>query len=157
MSEIDPWRGSSRARRLYERVREHGFGTLTAFANARPAVSLVALAHELGLNESAAGHVWRGLLDEAERHSQVTRFMRDVLVRELAAEFPAGWPAVMNVDNRCKATLALNRWCYFMPETHVDRAEQVREVLQTAPPRPGWHPRDPDDELLRTLLPDGEA
>jgi hypothetical protein len=47
MNEGHPWRGNWRVR-LYERVRERGYDSLTAFANARPTASLVALAEELG-------------------------------------------------------------------------------------------------------------
>jgi hypothetical protein len=47
MSGGHAWRGNWKVR-LFERVRELGDESLTAFANARPAVPLVALADELG-------------------------------------------------------------------------------------------------------------
>jgi hypothetical protein len=78
------WQGNVKAR-LYERVRERGYDSLTAFAEARPTASLVALAEELGPDEVAGVQVFSGLVAEAERNNQVTRLVRGQLVRELAA------------------------------------------------------------------------
>ncbi|MBN1209771.1 MAG: NUDIX hydrolase [Myxococcaceae bacterium] len=156
MSDGRPWQGNWKAR-LYERVRERGFASLTAFAEARPAVPLYALAEELGKDDVAAVQVLSELLAEAERRKQVTRFVRDVLVRELSQSLPDGWPAVLDDANRFKVAKALGRWSAYTPETHQSRAEQVRAALRATPPPPGWRPLGPDDELLRTLLPDEEA
>ncbi len=46
MSEGRAWEGNWKVR-LYERVRERGFNSLTAFAEARPAVPLYALAGDV--------------------------------------------------------------------------------------------------------------
>ncbi|MFL5346192.1 MAG: NUDIX hydrolase [Hyalangium sp.] len=157
MSDGMAWRISDRARRLYERIRERGYSSLMAFAKARPAVPLVVLVRELGLRDDAAGTLLLGLFDEAERGNRVTRLVRDVLARTLAEEFPEGWPAVMDVDNRCKAAQALSRWQAFIPVTYDERAYAITETLRSEPPHPGWRPLGPDDALLRTLLPDEEA
>lgn len=155
MSEGSAWRGNWRVR-LYERVRERGYDSLTAFADARPTASLVALAEELG--EDVAGvQVLSGLLAEAERRKQVTRFMRGVLVRMLSQSLPEGWPAVLDHANRFKVAKALGAWSGYMPETHEERVRQAGDALLATPPPPGWRPLGPDDELLRTLLPDEEA
>ncbi|HZI16643.1 MAG TPA: NUDIX hydrolase [Myxococcus sp.] len=150
------WRGNVRAR-LYERVRERGYDSLTAFAEARPAIPLYVLADELGKDDVAAVQVLSGLLGEAEQRKQVTRFVRDVLVRELAEALPDGWPAVLDDANRFEVAMALARWSTYTPETHRGRVDQVGDALLAAPPPPGWRPLGPDDELLRTLLPDEEA
>ena len=97
------------------------------------------------------------LLAEAEQRKQVTRFVRDVLVRLLAQSLPDGWPAVMDDANRFKVAKALGSWSAYTPETHQAGAEQVRAALRATPPPAGWRPLGPDDELLRTLLPDKEA
>jgi hypothetical protein len=99
MSDGGTWRGNIRSR-LYERVRERGYDSLTAFAEARPAVPLYVLADVLGKDDVAAVQVFSGLLAEAERRKQVTRLVRDVLVRELAESLPEGWPAVMDDATR---------------------------------------------------------
>jgi len=153
MSEGRSWRGNWRVR-LYARVRERGYDSLTAFANARPTASLVALAEELGKDDVAGVQVLSGLLAEAEQRGQVTRFVRDVLVRELSECLPDGWPTVLDDANRFKVAKALGSWFADTPETHKERADQVGDALLATPPPPGWRPLGPDDELLLTLLPD---
>ena len=156
MNDGGAWRGNIRAR-LYERVRERGYASLTAFADARPAVPLHMLADELGKDDVAAVQVFSGLLAEAERSKQVTRLVRDVLVRELAESIPEGWPTVMDDANRFKVAEALGSWFAYTPETHRERADQVMAALRATPPPLGWRPLGPDDELLLTLLPDEEV
>ncbi len=156
MTEGNAWQGNWRVR-LYERVRERGFDSLTAFAEARPAVPLHALAEELGEDDVAGVQVLGGLLTEAEQRKQVTRFVRDVLVRILSQSIPDGWPAVLDEQSRFSVAQALAMWTSFTPETHKERVKQVRAALRAEPPPPGWRPLGPDDELLRTLLPDEEV
>jgi hypothetical protein len=156
MSEDRSWEGNWKVR-LYERVRERGFASLTAFAEARPAVPLYLLAEELGRNDVAGVQVLSGLLAEAERRKQVTRFVRDVLVRELSDGLPGGWPAVLDDANRFEVAMALARWKSYTPEAYKVRVDQVGDALLATPPPPGWRPLGPDDELLRTLLPDEEV
>ena len=156
MSEGRSWRGNWKVR-LYERVRESGHTSLTAFAEARPTASLVALAEELGEDDVNAVQVFSGLVAEAERSHQLTRLVRGQLVRELSQRLPNGWPTVMDDANRFAVAVALARWSSYTPETHEKRVEQVRATLRSSPPPPGWRPLGPDDELLRTLLPDEEV
>jgi hypothetical protein len=156
MSGGQAWRGNWRVR-LYERLRERGYDSLTAFANARPTASLVALAAELGEDDVAGVQVLSGLLAEAEQRKQVTRFVRDVLVRELSECLPDGWPAVLDDANRFKVAKALGSWFADTPPTHRERADRVGDALLATPPPPGWRPLGPDDELLLTLLPDEDV
>ena len=156
MSDGRAWQGNVKAR-LYERVRALGYDSLAAFADARPAVPLYLLAEELGKDDVAGVQVLSGLLAEAEKRKQVTRFVRDVLVRMLAQSVPDGWPAVMDDANRFKVAEALGSWSAYTPETHEKRVEQARAALRATPPPPGWRPLGPDDALLLTLLPDERA
>jgi|SRR6218665_922949 len=156
MSDGHAWRGNWKAR-LYERIRERGFSSLSAFAEARPAVPLYLLAEELGEDDIAAVQVFSGLLAEAEQRKQVTRLVRDVLVRELSESLPEGWPATLNDETRFAVASAIGFWSAYTPKTHEKRVEQARAALRAAPPPPGWRPLGPDDELLRTLLPDEEV
>ena len=156
MNEDRSWEGNWRVR-LYERVRERGYTSLTDFAAARPTVSLVELAEELGGDDVNAVQVLSGLLAEAEQRKQVTRFERDVLVRMLSQSLPGGWPAVMDDPARFAVGKALGRWIGYTPEAHQERSERIIAALLAMPPPPGWRPLGPDDELLRTLLPDEEA
>ncbi|NVJ05093.1 NUDIX hydrolase [Myxococcus sp. AM001] len=155
MSGGEAWRGNIKAR-LYERARERGFGSLTAFAEARPAVPLYALADELG-NDVAAVQVLSGLLYEAQQRKQVTRLVRDVLVRELAERFPNGWPGTLDNVTRGEVALGLGTWSAYSPETHKERVDRAGDALLANPPPAGWRPLGPDDAFLRTLLPDEEA
>ncbi len=155
MSEGSAWQGNWRVR-LYERVRERGYDSLTSFAEARPSAPLYQLAEELG--EDVAGvQILTGLLAEAERRKQVTRFARGVLVRMLSESIPDGWPAVMDDEARVEIALALGSWTAYTPESHKERARRAGDALLATPPPPGWRPLNADDELLRTLLPDEEA
>ncbi|ATB44331.1 hypothetical protein CYFUS_009818 [Cystobacter fuscus] len=156
MRDGHPWQGNWVAR-LYERVRERGYDSLTSFADARPTASLVALAKELGEDDVAGVQVLRGLLAEAEQRKQVTRFVRDVFVRLWSQSVPGGWPAVLDDANRFKVAKALGSWFAYTPETHKERVDQASDALLAAPPPPGWRPLRPDDELLLTLLPDEEV
>jgi len=156
MSEDHSWGGNWKAR-LYERVRERGYDSVTAFANAHPTASLVALADELGPDDIAGVQVLSGLLAEAEQRKQVTRLVRDVLVRQLSQSLPEGWPAVLDDGNRFKVAEALGLWSAFTPEAYEERVRQTGDALFATPPPPGWRPLGPDDELLRTLLPDEEV
>ncbi|ATB40315.1 NUDIX hydrolase [Cystobacter fuscus] len=156
MSKDRSWEGNWKVR-LYERVRELGYDSLTAFADARPTASLVALAEELGPDDVAGVQVFSGLVAEAERNHQVTRLVRGQLVRELCACLPNGWPAVLDDANRFKVAKALGLWSSFTPTTHEERVRRAGDALLATPPSPGWRPLGPDDELLRTLLPDEEA
>ena len=156
MSDGRVWQGNVKAR-LYERVRERGYDSLTAFAEARPTATLVELADELGPDDIAAVQVFSGLVGEAERSGKVTRLVRGQLVRELWEFLPDGWPAILDDANRFNVAHALGSWTAFTPETHKERVKQARAALRASPPPPGWRPLGPDDELLLTLLPDEEA
>ncbi len=156
MSDGRAWEGNVKAR-LYERVRQRGYDSLTAFAEARPTASLLELADELGPEDVAAVQVFSGLVAEAERSRRVTRLVRGQLVRELAEALPNGWPDVLDDATRFKVAVALARWGTYTPETHDQHVERAKAALRASPPPAGWRPRGPDDELLLTLLPDEEA
>jgi hypothetical protein len=157
MSDGQAWQGNWKVR-LYERVRERGYDSLTAFAEARPTASLVELAEELGEDDIAGVQVFSALVAEAERgKKQLTRLMRGQLVRELSTHLPDGWPAMIDDSNRFEVAHALARWTTYTPDIYQERVRQVRAALRTNPPPPGWRPLGPDDELLLTLLPDEEA
>jgi hypothetical protein len=155
MSEISAWRGNWLVR-LHERVRDRGYDSVTAFAEARPTASLVEMADELG-QDIAGVQIHSVMVDEAVRKHKVARLMRGTLVRELWECLPDGWPARLEGDDRFKVAMALGSWTGHAPFTHEERVSKAGDVLMANPPPPGWLPRGPDDELLRTLMPDDEA
>jgi len=150
------WEGSWKTR-LYERVRARGYDSLTAFAEARPTASLVQLAEELGSGDVAGVQVLGELRAEAEQRGQMTRLVRGLLARMLWECLPDGWPTMLDDQSRFQVAKALGCWYADTPDTHKPRADQVGDALLANPPPPGWLPGGPDDELLRTLLPDEEA
>ncbi|MBN8230031.1 NUDIX hydrolase [Corallococcus macrosporus] len=156
MNEDHPWRGNWPAR-MYERVRELGYDSLTAFAEARPTATLVELANALGKGDIAGVQVFQGLVEEAEKSHRLTRLVRSQFVRELSEGLPNGWPPVLDDESRMEVALVLGSWSGFTPFTHEQRVSQASDALLAHPPPPGWRPLGPDDELLRTLLPDDEA
>ncbi|TNV67429.1 NUDIX hydrolase [Corallococcus exiguus] len=97
------------------------------------------------------------MVAEAERSHRLTRLVRGQLVRELWRSLPAGWPPVLDDANRFKVAKALGLWSGFTPTTHEERVKRVGDALLAHPPPSGWRPMGPEDELLRTLLPDEEA
>jgi hypothetical protein len=153
MTQGRSWQGDWKAR-LYERVRERGYDSLTAFAEARPTASLVALAEELGKDDVSGVQVFSGLIAEAEQSHQLTRMVRGQLVRELWEYLPNGWPPALDREARFAVAHAFGSWYSFTPETHKERVDRVGDALLAHPPPAGWRPLGPDDELLRTLLPD---
>jgi hypothetical protein len=155
MSEDHSWEGNWPAR-LYERVRERGYDSLTAFAEAHPTLPLVELAEELG-DDLNAVQVFKGLVDEAERSRQLSRLVRSQFVRELLESLPTGWPAVLDGEARMEVAIVLGSWSAYTPLTHKERVAQVMANLLANPPPPGWRPLGPDDKLLLSLLPDEEA
>src|SRR5262249_37345036 len=145
MTEGRSWRGNWVAR-LYQRVRERGYTSLTAFAEAQPTAPLYALAADLGGGDLNAVQLFSGLVDEAERSYQVARLVRGHLVREFSESLPNGWPAVLDDEARFAVAETLASWIGFTPETHKVRARQIMAALLAAPPPPGWRPLGPDDE-----------
>lgn len=156
MTDGRSWQGNWKAR-LYERVRERGYDSLTTFAEARPTASLVELAEELGAGEVAGVQVFSELVNEAHRSKRLTRLARGQLVRELSEFLPNGWPAELTDDARTEVAIALGQWSAYTPEPLRERVARAGDALMATPPPPGWRPLGPDDELLRTLLPDDEA
>jgi hypothetical protein len=156
MTDGRAWQGNWVVR-LYERVRERGYDSVTAFAEARPTASLVKLAEELGEDDVAGVQVFKALVEEAERGHYVTRLVRGQLVRELSECLPEGWPASLVDADRFKVAKALSLWYSYTPVTHRDRVDRASDALFATPPPCGWRPLGPDDELLRNLMPDDEA
>ncbi|HZI05164.1 MAG TPA: NUDIX hydrolase, partial [Archangium sp.] len=128
MSQDRSWQGNWPVR-LYERVRERGYTSLTAFAAAHSTLPLVELAEELG-DDLNAVQVFKVLVEEAERSHQLTRLVRGQLVRELSESLPNGWPAVMDDEARMEVAIAFGSWAAFTPVTHKGRADQVMAALR---------------------------
>lgn len=98
-----------------------------------------------------------GCSPRREQRKRLTRFDRDVLVRELNQSIPNGWPAVLDDANRFAVAQALGLWIAHTPSSPSGRRTASHDGAPGQSTPPGWRPMSPDDELLRTLLPDEEA
>jgi hypothetical protein len=141
------WIGDWHAR-LYERVREKGYETLTSFAGDRPLASSFALASELGSEDINAIQVIRTLREEAERDGTVDRFARSHLVRELHEALPSGWGEVGSEVFRSALSAPLGSWVSDLPESVVAEARAVARLLMEAQMPLRWLPQGPDDPVL---------
>jgi hypothetical protein len=83
--------------------------------------------------------------------------VRGQFVRQFYESFPDGSPAVLDDANRFEVAQTLSFWIGYSPITHQERVEQAARALMASPPTAGGRPSGPDDELLRTLIPDDEA
>jgi hypothetical protein len=151
------WEGNWKAR-LFERVRLSGFETVTAFANARPAVPTVLLAKELAgeAGDINAVQVFTALLAEAEEKGDmaIRRFIRDIFARHLTRALPDGWPAVLDDDSRFAIADAVSGWITYTPDNYAERVKELSRIFMASPPPAGWRPSGPDDPRLLSLLPD---
>lgn len=154
MTSAASWNGDWKER-LYGRVRAKGYESVLRFAYARPAVSVLRLADELGPDDVAAVQVEKTMLAEAARSGEMERLVRDLLARYLADALHDGWPAVL--DERALSDLsgALARWIASLPAEWRERAQLAARVLLGNPPTRGWKPSGAEDEVIRALLPLG--
>ena len=125
MSDGRSWQGNWKAR-LYERVRERGYDSLTAFAEARPTASLVALAEELGKDDVAGVQVFSGLVAEAERSHQVTRLVRGQARARTVREPPQRLAGRAGRRKPFRGCHGARPWTAYTPETHKERVKQAR-------------------------------
>jgi hypothetical protein len=159
------WLGDWRAR-IRDRVRERGFSSVAAFAEAHPTLSAIELAEELStdhstqLNQSdvAADQVVAVWRDEAHRSDEgaIERFARRLLVGELHRDLPGGWRSNWRgAEARAemsRMTALVARWaCYIDPKNDGTSARVFDALLAggtegTIPE--GWLPSSADDPLL---------
>jgi hypothetical protein len=148
MSYQKTWSGDWHSR-ILERVRQRGFDTLTAFANKRVGVSLVALAEELGAEDIAGAQIQSVLVDEATGNSTIPRLLRDLFVRELRDRVPQGWGNPPDDDFRSEVAGAYAAWWSELKGylNHESSTAAARDFLNAELP-PGWLPDGPDDPVI---------
>ena len=169
---VPPWEGDWKAR-LAERLAEHGFATISAFADSRPGTAPKALADELGrkidAGESASAPPLAGdlapvqliwaLLDEAKAGHRIEQRARDLFVRGLRDALPKGWPPARGEttpETRKPLGVALILWSgdirSHLPE-YAATVNAAADALLTERSIPvGWLPTSVDDPLLIELF-----
>jgi hypothetical protein len=148
MSYEKTWSGDWHSRVL-ERVREHGFETVTDYANDRVGVSLDVLADELGPDDIAGAQLQCLLLEEATRSNAIPRLLRDLLVRELRDRLPQGWKYPLDDRSRYEVAAAIAAWvAEFQDHLDAEGKSSARRALLAAELPPGWLPDGPDDPVI---------
>jgi hypothetical protein len=142
---VPAWQGDWETR-IYDRVRQLDFATLTAFADARPTATLEQLARELGPEKDIAPVQVEWLLrHEAQETQRVHRFARSALVRQVHEVFPRGWMRGERAEwNRI---LVGAEWITALGEERRAAAERVWDSLMKIASI-GWLPSSPDDPIL---------
>jgi hypothetical protein len=147
------WSGDWHSR-ILERVQQRGFETVTQYASARPGVSLIALADELGSGEIAATQIRSLLVEEAIRTHTIPHVLCDLLVRELHYALPPGWKYPLDDEARSKVARALARWETELQITHHldcfndEMTFKAGQDLIDAEFPTGWLPKGPDDPVI---------
>lgn len=152
MSYEKTWSGDWHGR-LLDRVREHGFKSVTDYANNRVGVSLLALADELGPDDIAGAQVQALLLEEATRANAVPRLLRDLFVRELRYRLPEGWKRPLDDRSRYEVIAAIAGWSAELRD-YIDKDAKAaaRRALLDAELPPGWLPDGPDDPVIISFV-----
>ena len=153
MSFAKTWSGDWHGR-ILERVQQHGFETVTQYADQHPGVSLIALADELGSDDVAAAQIRSILVVEAVRTRTVPRALRDLFVRELRRSLPQGWKYPLADASRSEVAGALADWQTDLEvEDHLDCFDDEsmfaagQDFLNAELPA-GWLPEGPDDPVI---------
>jgi hypothetical protein len=148
MSFTKTWSGDWH-RRILERIRQHGFDTVTEFANDRAGASLSMLADELGREDVAPAQLRSMLLDEASRTKTLPRLLRDLFVRELRHQLPAGWKYPLEDDSRYAVVSAIADWvAEFQDYINDEGKSAARRILLNTELPQGWLPEGPDDPVV---------
>ena len=150
---LKSWEGDWHER-IYERAKEKGYDSVTAFADARPLISLLDLADELGPDDVNAAQLRAILRDEAERGGFVDRFARSLFVRTMWHELPKGWRVDPGdgFDFDFKATGPVVELIVELPKSHEQMARNFARILKAADLPIGWLPDGPDDPVLVALF-----
>jgi hypothetical protein len=149
---VPAWQGDWE-KRVYDRVSQRDFPSVTAFADSRPTASLKELAHELGRDKDVAAlQLERLLRREARDTGRVHRFARAALVREIHEFFPRGWMRGERVDFSRASVWA--KWISRLGDEHEAAADRVWESLERRVAE-GWLPSGPDDPIILKAFQEG--
>ena len=142
------WRGDWH-QRLLDIIGSRGFSTLTAFADARPGVSLTELAKEIGAGDVAAIQLQWTFVVEAQQNDTLERCARTLLVRYLR-EVPEGWPSEHGFDDQSNVRCKLIAWqgCLRREPHDSALALMTRTLLDATDIPAGWQPTGPDDPVI---------
>jgi len=156
---VPAWQGDWQ-KRIYDRVVERDFPSLTAFAESRPTATLMQLAEELGAEDIAVVQLESLLRHEARETRRVHRFARSAIVRQIHEYFPRGW---MRADRPSPGPSSPNEWCRVsvyatwrgrLGEEFDSETDKVFGLLEKTAPV-GWLPSGPDDPIIVQAFKEG--
>ena len=136
--------------RVYERIGERGFNSLSEFIDSRPMVSLRGLAQELGPGIATVQleALW---IREAQERDNLGHLLGSLLIRRLRHAIPDGWTTGDEFDFNLASGFAT--WGR-AADAALPQSEQTRlwEYLRGLSPETGWLPTVPYDALTRGLM-----
>ncbi len=138
------WQGDWVAR-LYERVKQLGFDSVSSFAASMPGATLFDLADTLG-GDVAAIQIERVMHAEAEDAATIEAFAKDMLVRQLRERLPKGWGIGSNFVSEAAGAWAA--WKGMLDEKFGPAAVQMWHWLKAAEIPAGWLPEGPNDPII---------
>lgn len=146
------WRAGWESR-LQARLEARGFHRLTDYTRTRPAVTLQALAEELGAGDIAPIQLTWTLVKEAKESGDKRSLAIDLLCRNLNG-VEAGWPKGRRWEDQEDVTLALTDWEVSLRDLGCeDIVENIITVmLDELDISPGWIPASSDDPILLELF-----
>jgi hypothetical protein len=127
--------------------------TALEFLRANPGASTVQLAKLLNHGASALGLVM-AVYDEALNQGAVRETAKDLLIREILAEFPEGWNSAGDVRPGVK----VGGWRFELKKYGRDKkigecaSRIIRELTIDRPPAAGWKPKVGQDPLIDELF-----
>lgn len=143
------WRGDW-ITKIYGRVQQFGFESVTAFAETMPTATLLELAAELG--EDVAAIQLEGILySEAEKAGTFDWFARGLLVRCIHHWMPAGWGTGDDVEMQRADVFA--EWSVVVRRLLGEaRSEAIWDAIEGSNIPAGWLPSGPDDPIIEAAF-----
>ena len=146
--------------RVLERLRQLGYPSFHSFLQANRGLRYDDLVRSLGI-ETAPVQVAHLSLLEAQREGWLEWGIKDSLCRHLADSLPRG--LTQTARGRFGVASATSRWTVRVKTATEDDpywrsvCERVSARLLRLEARPGWIPKDADDEALRSLFEDAST
>ena len=136
--------------RIYSRLEELGFHSLSEFLDSRPGDTLIAIADELGTDVAAVQleALW---YREASERGQIARFLSSLLVRCIRRALPDGWSRGDRFEFKLAGAFA--SWARVVDEIlSDDERDAVHDALCEMSPAEGWLPVYPHDRITTALV-----
>lgn len=136
--------------RIYSRLEEFGFHSLSEFLDSRPTETLIVIADELGTDVAAVQleALW---YREASERGQMVRFLGSLLIRCIRRSLPNGWSSGERFEFKLAGAFA--SWARVVDDVLSDQErDSVYDKLCSMSPVEGWLPIYPHDHITAGLV-----